>query len=87
MDNAGVDNYGFSVLPAGARVCLGTNCDGSYFYGRGYYAMFLTSTYYSANTTAPILRTFANNMTEVRRMYQSAAATGMFSAYSVRCIR
>jgi uncharacterized protein (TIGR02145 family) len=71
----GTDNFGFRVLPAGARYF-----DGAEYYLRGERACFRTSSAYSS--VHAWMRTYAYNDAEVHR-YGGIRSYGM----SVRCIR
>lgn len=87
---SGSDRFGFSVLPAGFRSsqpASGSNNDRSVFAGRGQYAIFLSSTHYSSSTTAPVLRGFFHDATEVKRFYASGSSNALHHAYSVRCVK
>jgi len=82
----GTDYYGMSVLAAGYLYAQNGGTGGT-FYGRGQYAAFMTATRWdnAANST-PIVRLFSYDRADVRRLY-STEASGLNSAYSVRCIR
>jgi len=76
----------FSILPAGYYFANNTNPNPSVnYYGRGQYAVFLTSTAYATNRT-PIMRLFHYDRGAVMRLYHTNVA-GLNSAFSVRCVR
>jgi uncharacterized protein (TIGR02145 family) len=84
---SGSDRFGFSVLPAGFRSSQGTGDNVSIFVGRGQYAIFLSSSYYSSSSVSPVLRGFFYDATEVKRFYGSASNPSLYHAYSVRCMK
>jgi uncharacterized protein (TIGR02145 family) len=71
----GTDDYGFRVLPSGFR-----NYNGSYFYDRGRYAYFWSSSAYDG--TRAWYRQFSYNRADVSR-----SNTNRSNGFSVRCIR
>jgi uncharacterized protein (TIGR02145 family) len=84
---SGSDRFGFSVLPAGFRSSQPNDADRSVFAGRGQYAIFLSSSYFNNSSTAPVLRGFFHDATEVKRFYASTNSNGLYHAYSVRCVK
>ncbi|MDR0711085.1 MAG: hypothetical protein LBF67_01900 [Prevotellaceae bacterium] len=84
---SGSDRFGFSVLPAGFRSSQSSGSDVSVFAGRGQYAIFLSSSHYNSNSTAPVLRGFFHDAIEVKRFYSSSSNNGLNHAYSVRCVK
>jgi uncharacterized protein (TIGR02145 family) len=84
-EESGADIFGFKVLPAGYR--FSDNTTNGKFYGRGEFAIFLSSTRWSDSEQSPVLRMVKYNESGVRRGYVPATTAGTYNAYSVRCLR
>ncbi len=74
--NAGTDEYGFSVLPAGDR-----RNDGSFYY-QGYYASFWSSTEDGDDSNSAWYQYFRYNYDYVRQNYYVK-----YYGFSVRCLK
>jgi uncharacterized protein (TIGR02145 family) len=83
--NQGVDDFGFSVLPAGFRHSMGGGANG-YFFGRGAYAIFASATAADNAGSIPVLRMFTYNEATVTRFF-ATRPNSLYSAFSVRCIK